>query len=135
MRFSIDKATGMHEEALYVRSKRNTLIASNLANSDTPNYKSRDVDFREILTQVAGFDDGSKLKMTNATHMQPGGSSAADAEVLYRYPFQAAIDGNTVDAAREKAEFAQNTVQYQATLEFLTGRLKGIKSAIKGVAS
>ena len=132
MRFNLDKAMGMHEEALYVRAKRASLIASNLANSDTPAYKSRDIDFKSILREVSGDDSAARLERTNAGHMTPLGGSAADAELLYRYPHQASIDGNTVDADMEKAEFAENTIRYETTLSFLTGRFKGLKSAIKG---
>ena len=132
MRFSLDKAMGVHEQALYVRSKRASIIASNLANADTPQYKSRDIDFKHIIRMAAGASEGEQLRMTHASHVQPGGSTAADAELLYRHPFQASIDGNTVDAQIEKTEFSENAVQYQATLEFLTGRFRGLKKAIKG---
>jgi flagellar basal-body rod protein FlgB len=64
--------------------------------------------------------------------VQPLGSTADDAEVLFRYPHQASIDGNTVDTDMEKTRFAQNTVQYQTTLNFLSSRFKGLKTAIKG---
>ena len=132
MRFNLDKAVGFYEQALYVRSRRNGLLASNIANADTPNYKARDIDFQSVLKNAAGFDDGSRLRITNGNHIHPGASTAADAEELYRYPFQASLDGNTVDMQREKAEYAQNTVQYQASLNFLTSRFQGLKKAIKG---
>lgn len=132
MRFDLDKAMGVHEQALYVRAKRTSLIASNLANSDTPNYKARDIDFNTILRNSAGYDDGSMLVRTNDQHIQPGGSTAEDAELLYRYPFQASLDGNTVDAQVEKARFSENTVMYQSTMQFLTGRMTTLRKAIKG---
>jgi len=132
MRFNLDSAMGMHEQALYVRAKRTSLIASNLANSDTPEYKARDIDFRSILKQVAGSDDATSMKRTQSGHMAPIGSSSQDAELLYRYPHQASIDGNTVDADMEKSQFAENTVRYQTTMHFLSSRIKGLKSAIKG---
>ena len=132
MRFSLDKAMGIHEEALYVRSRRSSLLSSNIANADTPHYKARDIDFKNILQNAAGFNKGDRLKATQAGHIQAGGASAAEAELLYRFPHQASLDGNTVDAQVEKAQFAQNTVQYQASLSFLTGKFQGLKKAIKG---
>ncbi|MDH5378686.1 MAG: flagellar basal body rod protein FlgB [Gammaproteobacteria bacterium] len=132
MRFDLDKAMGIHEQALYVRSRRTSLIASNIANSDTPNYQARDIDFKQVLRNVAGMNEGERLKMTQAGHIQPGGMSAQDAELLYRHPFQASIDGNTVDAQIEKAEFGQNAAQYQSTLHFLTGKITGLRKAITG---
>jgi len=132
MRFNLDKAMAMHEAAIYVRARRSSILSSNLANSDTPNYKARDIDFQQVLRNAATMKSGGAMKATNAKHIQPGGYSASTAELLYRQPFQASIDGNTVDAQMEKAKFAQNSMQYQATLSFLTGKFKGLKSAITG---
>ncbi|MDH5231418.1 MAG: flagellar basal body rod protein FlgB [Gammaproteobacteria bacterium] len=132
MRFDLDKAMGIHEQALYVRSRRSSLIASNLANADTPFYKAQDIDFKDVLGKVANTSGAAKLEMTSPGHLQPGGMSAHDAERLYRHPFQASIDGNTVDAQMEKSEFAQNAVMYQTSLNFLTGKFKSLKSALKG---
>ena len=132
MRFNLDKAMGIHEQALYVRSRRNSMIASNIANVDTPNYKAKDIDFRSVLRNAAGMDGGDMVMRTHANHIQPGGSTAADAEELFRYPYQASLDGNTVDGQMEKANYAQNTVQYQASMSFLTGKFQGLKKAIKG---
>jgi len=132
MRFDLDKIVNLYEQALYVRSRRTGFISSNIANADTPNYKAQDIDFKSVLRNVADEDSASRLKTTSERHLQPAGGSAFDAEVLYRQPFQASIDGNTVDPQIEKAEFAQNAVQYQASLDFLGGRFKGLTSAIKG---
>lgn len=132
MRFNLDKAMGIHEEALYLRARRGSVIASNLANSDTPDYKAKDIDFRQVLRNAANIETNGKLNKTNAKHIQPGGFSAASAELLYRHPYQPSIDGNTVDAQIEKAKFAENAVQYQTSLQFLTGKIKSLMSAIKG---
>ena len=132
MRFNLDKAMGIHESALYVRAKRGSVLASNLANSDTPNYKARDIDFQSVLQNAAGATSASRLATTNRKHILPGGNSAETAELLYRHPHQAAIDGNTVDAQIEKTKFAENAMMYQTTLNFLTGKFKNLTSAIKG---
>lgn len=132
MRFDLDKHMRLHEQAMYVRARRTEMIASNLANADTPDYKARDIDFKTVLRQVKGEDKASMLAVTQPGHLQAGGGSAADAEALFRHPFQASIDGNTVDAQMEKAEFAQNALQYQASLDFLGGKIKSLILAIKG---
>jgi len=132
MRFNLDKAMGIHETALYVRAKRSAVLSSNLANSDTPNYKARDIDFKEVLRNAAGMQTTGSLKTTNSKHIQPGGYDAKSAELLYRHPFQPSVDDNTVDAQIEKAKFAENAMQYQTSLSFLTGKIKGLTKALKG---
>ncbi len=132
MRFSLDKAMGIHAEALFVRARRSSLIASNIANADTPNYKAQDIDFKSILRNSAGMPDEGRMKSTHRGHIQAGGFSASSAELLYRYPHQPSIDGNTVDAQVEKAEFAENTLMYQTSLKFIDGKISGIKKAIRG---
>ncbi len=132
MRFDLDKAMGIHEQALYVRARRSSVIASNLANADTPNYKARDIDFKTVLKNLAGDTGPGRMLNTQPGHIQPAGSSVDDAELLYRYPYQPSIDGNTVDSQLEKSEFTQNALRYQATLQFLGGKIKGLMKAIKG---
>jgi len=132
MRFNLDKAMGIHETAIYVRAKRSAVLSSNLANSDTPNYKARDIDFKEVLRNAAGMQTSGSLKTTNSKHIQPGGYDAKSAELLYRHPFQPSVDDNTVDAQIEKAKFAENAMQYQTSLSFLTGKIKGLTKALKG---
>ena len=132
MRFNLDKAMGIHETALYVRAKRSSVLSSNLANSDTPNYQARDIDFRSVLRNAAGIQSAGSLTMTSEKHIQPGGFNAKSAALLYRHPWQPSIDGNTVDAQMEKAKFAENAMQYQTTLSFLTGKFKGLTKALKG---
>ena len=123
---------GIHETAIYVRAKRSAVLSSNLANSDTPNYKARDIDFKEVLRNAAGMQTSGSLKTTNSKHIQPGGYDAKSAELLYRHPFQPSVDDNTVDAQIEKAKFAENAMQYQTSLSFLTGKIKGLTKALKG---
>lgn len=132
MRFNLDKAMGIHETALYVRAKRSAVLSSNLANSDTPDYKARDIDFKDVLRNAAGMQASGTMKMTNSKHIQPGGYDAKTAELLYRHPLQPSVDNNTVDAQMEKAKFAENAMQYQTTLSFLTGKIKGLTKALRG---
>ncbi|SEQ11739.1 flagellar basal-body rod protein FlgB [Ectothiorhodospira magna] len=130
MPLSIDRAIGIHGDALQVRSKRLELLASNIANADTPNYKARDLDFRQILSRTQR-DGALNLRLTHAAHMRDG-AEGLGMEPLYRVPTQPALDGNTVDPQLEQAAFAENTVQYQASLDFLGRKFTSLRTALKG---
>jgi flagellar basal-body rod protein FlgB len=111
------------------------VLAKNLANVDTPNYKAQDIDFRAALAQAGS--PGANLQMTGTAAGQnigAGSSSEVDlsSALKYRTPLAPSIDGNTVDTQMEQAAFAENTVRYQATLTFLTGSLKDLMTAITG---
>ena len=129
----LDNAMGIHEQALRLRAHRSNILASNIANADTPGYKAQDVDFKRILhRQVTPGSMGAvSVHKTSDRHLGhdpivPGASTQ------YRNPMQASLDGNTVDSHAEYTRFSQNTVQYQASLQFLGGRFKTLISAIKG---
>ncbi len=130
MSISFDKALGIHAEALQVRSQRLEVLASNLANADTPNYKARDIDFRAAL---GAAEQGGALKLlrTQNGHLPVNGSGGA-LQTQYRVPTQPSLDGNTVDPQLEHAAFSQNAVQYQASLDFLNARFRGLRTALKG---
>lgn len=133
MRFDLDQAFGISQSALLMRSKRAEIIASNLANADTPNYKARDIDFRKVLQDTLQESSPSKIAKTNPRHLSMGREvGGSNFELLYRDPIQPSIDGNTVDTQFEKAEFTQNAMQYQASLQFLGGRIKNLMTAIRG---
>lgn len=129
MAISFDNALGIHPLALRFREKRTELIAANLANVDTPNYKARDMDFQSVLKGLNS--SSSNLNVTQANHMQAHASPFA-AALQYRNPGQASLDGNTVEGEREQMNYAQNALQYQATLQFLGEDFKGLKTAIRG---
>ena len=130
MPISIDKALGSLPEHLSVYGKRSSLLASNIANADTPGFKARDIDFRAALGKAAG--DQLALKTTHGKHIDIAGSTALQPDFLYRVPNQPSLDGNTVDTQVEQAQFAENAVRYQSTLTFLSGKFSGLKLAIKG---
>lgn len=131
---------GIHENALTIRRERHEVLANNLANSDTPNYKARDIDFKTAINQAAESQQVRKfnlgMSVTNARHIagEPFGSAnmSTAAFLKYRMPTQPALDGNTVEMHIEKAKFQENAMQYQATLEFLDQRIKSISGALKG---
>ena len=132
MPLNLDSYFGVHADALKLQSKRMELIADNLANSDTPGYKARDIDFRAAMAGAGGAGTPVKLATTNPGHLGTDPSSEANANLKYRVPLAPALDGNTVDAQQEQAAFADNTVRYQATLTFLSARFKGLMTAITG---
>lgn len=133
MRFDLDKVFGVHEQGVRVRERRAELLASNLANADTPNYKARDIDFKQVLQQAEAGSAATNMKVTQTKHLQADGFAAGmNAELLYRNPLQPSVDGNTVDSQQEKAQFIQNAMQYQASLSFLSGKIKNLMTALKG---
>ena len=137
MSLSLDSYLGVQQDALKVQSKRMEVLAKNLANVDTPNYKAQDIDFKTALAQAGS--PGSSLAMTTTSSNQIGNNTASgdsDTDISgalkYRVPLAPSLDGNTVDAQLEQAAFADNTVRYQATLTFLSGSLKDLMTAITG---
>jgi flagellar basal-body rod protein FlgB len=132
MALNLDSYIGLHADALKVQSKRMEVLANNLANVDTPNYKARDVDFRAALAKAGAADSPVQLATTHARHLGSDPTSEAASNLKYRVPLAPALDGNTVDAQQEQAAFADNTVRYQATLTFLSARFKSLMTAITG---
>lgn len=128
----IDNYLSMHTNALTVRSQRATLLANNIANADTPNYKAQDIDFRETLKQqMAG--SGSKLNVTHGNHIPLNGMAGSTSPVVqYRTPNQSSLDGNTVDTDIENGQFSDNAVRYQASLHFLNKRITGLIGVLRG---
>ncbi len=119
-----------HGQALKLRALRNEVLSSNIANADTPNYKARDLDFRAALQAAQG--GRLPMKTTSPGHTQPPGVNRLGTEVLYRVPTQPTLDGNTVQTDVEQAAFAENAVQYRASLAFLNGAISTLRFAIKG---
>ncbi len=108
-----EKLFGMHATALQLRSQRMMMLASNIANAATPNYKARDLDFAQALDLA-----------------QQGQST--DAAIEYRVPVQSSLDGNTVEMATEQTAFAENALAYRSSLAFLSGRIGTLTRALKG---
>lgn len=131
---TFDKALSFHQNALSVRSYRQQLLASNIANADTPHYKARDVNFQDSLRQALGPGGGGplSLKRTSNRHLSGTAGSALDNAALYRSETQSSVDGNTVDLNVERAQFAENAVQYEASVTFVNGVLKTLSQAIQG---
>ena len=125
----LDSYFGVHGQALQLRAKRLELLASNIANAATPNYKARDIDFAARLKQAE--TGGGGLAATETGHIAASASGGAG-DALYRIPNQSSLDGNTVELSVEQTRFGENAVQYQTTLSFLNGRINTLMRAMKG---
>jgi len=132
MSISFDSALGIHESALRLRGQRAGILANNLANIDTPNYKARDLDFKQLLNQQTSGGNTFAAQMTNERHMPADSMFGEDADLLYRTPQQPSIDGNTVEDQIEHAEYMKNSLAFQASFQFLNSKFQGLKTAIRG---
>lgn len=153
----LDDYLRFHQTALSLRAERQQLLASNIANADTPNYKARDIDFKKVLQQVAAQDGvgsaapnstpnsapnaGSRvpaggLIMTSTGHLSgkpPAGALAqGTVQAQYRAVQQGSVDGNTVDMDTERNNFADNAIRYQASVTLINGQLRTMMGAIQG---
>jgi flagellar basal-body rod protein FlgB len=131
MAISLDSALGIHQPALEARIKRAEVLANNLANADTPGYKARDIDFSAMMQKAKQELSGLGMEKTHDQHMDTS-SMAPDSELLYRVPHQPSVDGNTVDTQQEQSRFMRNAMEYQASFQFLNGKISGLKKAISG---
>lgn len=125
------------EQALKLRTYRQQILGNNLANSDTPNFKARDINFADVLkNELAGItrSEGLKLVNTNSAHLK-GKVSIEDPKLLYRIPDQPAMDGNTVDGDIELSELTKNSVFTESALTMLGGTIRSRMSAITGQPS
>lgn len=127
----IERAFSIHDDAMMMRSQRSSILAANIANADTPNYKARDMDFQQMMQQFENQRDSIKLETTDSRHMSLQ-SSDQQAHIKYRNPLNASLDGNTVDMHAEQARFSQNALQYQASLTMLNSKIRGLQLAIRG---
>jgi flagellar basal-body rod protein FlgB len=126
-----DNIFGIHEQALLLHGQRISILANNLANADTPNFKARDIDFAAVLGST---DEQLPLtvSVTHAAHITPLDNELPSGELKYRNPYQASLDGNTVEMPVEQAAFSENNVRYQASLQFINNRIAELQFAIAG---
>ena len=124
----IKKNINMLGASLSLRSKRNEILASNIANAATPNYKARDIDFD---TEIKKYQKNGPIQVTHGEHLSIK-RPVAPGKVLFRENVNPSLDGNTVELAIEQLQFAENSMRYQSTLSFLSGKINTLMSAIKG---
>lgn len=123
-------------QALVLRAERQRLIASNIANADTPGYVARDFNFAQALKEATSDSEKRGVPQTNASDYGSEATRARiDRNLLYATSSQTNLDRNTVDMDRERASFAENTIKYEATLRFINGQVKTMMDAIKGTSS
>lgn len=140
----LESAFNYHQKALGLRQSRHEVLAANIANADTPNFKARDIDFASELKKAvdgapgasAGSSTGGGLALarTAGNHIAgegPAWRGTGNADLLYRIPDQPSLDGNTVDMDRERTQFADNAVRYQVGLTMLNSRIQGLKNAMQ----
>lgn len=130
MKLQLQQMFGTHESMLDLRAKRTAILASNLANADTPGYKAKDIDFKQVLEDRL-MGTKAQLQTTHAGHIDIS-DELDDFSLLYRTPTQPSLDGNTVDTQVENAKYSENTIRYLASLRFLDGKIKSLSSAIRG---
>jgi|SRR5690606_7520404 len=133
MSLSFDRALGVHEQALAFRAERASVLANNIANADTPNFKARDLDFASVLeAQQSGDQRSVQMTRTHANHLQVESLIDQAAGLRYRTPSQPSIDGNTVEVQAEQARYTENAVDFQASFTFLNSKFKGLMTALRG---
>ena len=125
---SIKQQFEVYGKALELRNRRNEILASNIANAATPNYKARDIDFNTELSRSLNV---GPIGSTDDRHFNVA-SNNLPGKVQYRQSLNPSMDGNTVELAVEQMEFAENSVRYQTTLNFINGKITGLMSAIRG---
>ena len=138
----LDPLFGLHAASLQLQRSRMDVLASNIANADTPGYKARDIDFNRVLAEASAQSGSAatvSMTTTNPSHLNTLGdaasgdlSAAIKAASVYRVPVQPSVDGNTVDVQIEQAQFADSALHYQASLSFIDHKLRSLMTAITG---
>lgn len=129
----LDNEMRLTQKALGLRAYRQELLASNIANADTPHYKARDVEFKSALENALSGRMGGDLPLarTSPGHLANATGNGFGADLKYRTEYQSAVDGNTVNMDVERAAFAENAVHMEALLAFVNNRLKDMQTAIQ----
>ena len=130
----VDKLFGIHAQTMTLRAQRAELLAANLANTDTPNYKAKDLDFSAALNhaQDSQLQKPVAISTNNAGHINNSTNGVLDSAIRYRVPSHASLDGNTVDGDFERSAFSENAVRYQVSLSILSNRISGMISLLRG---
>ena len=122
-----DTALSTHAKSLTARSQRVEVLAQNIANADTPNFKARDIEFKKVF-KTANEDT---MQTTHGKHMALPVDENSDG-MMYRIPFNVAFDGNTVELNVEQAQYGKAAAEYQATVNFLQDEISGLRKALRG---
>jgi flagellar basal-body rod protein FlgB len=133
---SLDQHLSVLSQAMNMRTQRHQVLASNIANADTPGYKARDFSFESAMqnAMAGGAKSGVALARTDSGHIGAG-SGSARAAIQYRQETQSAVDGNTVDMDVERTQIAENALQYQILTQLISEKFKGVRSALSSMSS
>lgn len=130
----LDNALRFQQDALSLLTQRQNLLASNIANVDTPGYLAKDIDFSSQLKRAVEHNTSTtrplSLSLTSSSHIPAAAPTLDNGQVLYRIPDQPTADGNTVDMDRERVNFADNNMKYQTSLTVLGSQIKNMMSVI-----
>jgi len=136
----IDQEMRFSQVALNLRAHRQEMLASNIANADTPHYKARDFNFKDALNGALGGASGAgraeeggmlAVAQTSARHLAASGMDGLGVQAQYRGEQQSSVDGNTVNMDVERAAFAENAIHLEALITFVNARFKTLSSAIQ----
>ncbi|EXI76700.1 MAG TPA: flagellar basal body rod protein FlgB [Candidatus Accumulibacter phosphatis] len=129
----LDRSLQFHQQALGLRASRQQVLAGNIANADTPNFKARDFDFAAVLDNaLAGRNVGALALATSSSRHLAGDVNRGPLPLLYRQPVQPSADGNTVEMDVEGAQLAVNSFYYEAGLGFISGKIRTMMTALQG---
>jgi flagellar basal-body rod protein FlgB len=131
---ALDAALNFHQSSLRVRAQRQELLAANIANADTPNYKARDIDFGQAMADAMNGNTANSAALNSTSPQHLGGNALENSlsQALYRKEIQSSADGNTVDMDVERNHFTDNALRYEASLTMLNAKIKGLMTAIQG---
>jgi flagellar basal-body rod protein FlgB len=133
---SLEQSLSVFSQAMNLRSQRQQVLASNIANADTPNYKARDFSFEKAMQNaMAGRGSDSLAMTTTASGHLPGAGGSGMAALQFRSETQSAVDGNTVDMDVERTQMTENALQYQIVSQFVSDQFKGLRSALANTNS
>lgn len=133
---SLAQELSVYSQAMNLRTQRHQVLASNIANADTPNYKARDLNFESAMQNaMAGRGAGSIVLATTSSGHQQGSGMSAGATLQFRSETQSAVDGNTVDMDVERSQISENALQYQIVSQFISDTFKGMRSALASTSS
>jgi len=128
----LDSALRFHQEALSLRAQRQEVLSANIAHADTPNFKARDFDFSNKLSEaVARGREPMAMAGTSSRHLAGDALAAADAALMYRTSTQSSLDGNTVEMDVERVNFADNAMRYEVNLTVLSSKIKSLLLAVQ----
>ncbi len=133
MKTRLDNELSFYQTALNLRVARQQQLASNIANADTPHYKARDIDFRSAFAGALNGRVGSlALANTSSRHLASDADGPLKPHLQYRAQLQGSVDGNTVNMDVERSAFAENAIHYEASINFINGLLRSMRTAISG---